>query len=157
MRASCSHLSSLVLKPHLDDPNAESRLRSQRLPHLKTSEQTIFSVTHTHTQKHPEILCPYNITATFPNRHTASWLALISANVERMQQSFWTSWLLHLQSLGTAAAPVSGPGLWRQFSYLSMTFGADRLRYTRLPRLTQTRMLLTTSKLGSEVGKIFLI
>lgn len=74
-----------------------------------------------------------------------------------MQQSFWTSWLLLLQSLGPAAAPVLGPRLWRQLSYLSMTFDAGRPRYTSLPQLTQNRMLLTTSKLSSEVEKIFLI
>lgn len=69
----------------------------------------------------------------------------------------WTSWLLPLQSLGPGAVPVSGPGLWRQLSYLSMTFGAGGLRYTSLPRLTQNRMLLATSKRSSEVGEIFLI
>lgn len=34
-----------------------------------------------------------------------------------------------------------------QDSYLSMTFGADGLAHTSLPRLTQTRVLLPTSKL----------
>lgn len=74
-----------------------------------------------------------------------------------MQWSFWTSWLLPLQSFGPGAAPVLGPGIWRQSSYLSMTFDAGGLRYTSLPQLTQNRMLLATSKLSSEVGEIFLI
>lgn len=58
---------------------------------------------------------------------------------------------------GPSVAPVLGPGLWREFSYLSVTFGADGVRYTRLPQLTQNRMLLATSKLSFEVGEIFLI
>lgn len=37
-----SHLSSLVLKPHLHHPNAEPRLRSQGLPHLEAPRQTRF-------------------------------------------------------------------------------------------------------------------
>lgn len=39
---SASHLSSLVLKPHLHHPNAEPRLCSQGLPHLKAPRQTRF-------------------------------------------------------------------------------------------------------------------
>lgn len=34
-----SHLRSLVLKPHLDHSNTESRLSSQSLPHLETSRK----------------------------------------------------------------------------------------------------------------------
>lgn len=43
-----------------------------------------------HFTQHHEILCLLNIAATFPNRHIASWFALISVNVEWMQRSFWT-------------------------------------------------------------------
>lgn len=41
-----------------------------------------------------------------------------------------------------------------ELSYLNKTFGADRLRYTGLPQLTQNRVLLPvpTSKLCSEVA-----
>lgn len=155
---SCSHLSSLVLKPHLHHPNTESCLCSQRLPHLKPSRQKIFQhpTRKQNTSQHTEIFCPLNI--SFPAGTLPFWFALISGNVEWMQWSFWTTWLLPLQSLGPGAAPVLGPGLWRQFSYLSMTvFGAGGLRYTSLPQLTQNRMLLATSKLSSEVGETFLI
>lgn len=37
-----SHLSSLVLEPHLHHPDAEPRLRRQGLPHLKAPRQTRF-------------------------------------------------------------------------------------------------------------------
>lgn len=54
---------------------------------------------------------------------------------------------------------VLGCWLWRQLPYASMTFGADRLLHTRLPRLTQSRVLLPTSKLSLECwgGGYFLI
>lgn len=45
---------------------------------------------------------------------------------------------------------VLGCWLWRQLPYVSMTFGADGLPHTSLPQLTQTRVLLPTSKLSSE-------
>lgn len=41
---SCSHLSSLVLKPHLHHPNTEPRLGSQRLPHLQPPRQKVSSI-----------------------------------------------------------------------------------------------------------------
>lgn len=71
--------------------------------------------------QHTGILCLLNISSTFCSRRAAFWFQL---NVEWMQWSFWTSWLLPLQSLGPGAAPVLGPGLRRHFSYLSTTFGA---------------------------------
>ncbi len=156
---SCSHLSSLVLKPHLHHPNTESCLCSQRLPHLKPPRQKISSIPRENKTLHSTLkyFAPLTYLPRFPVGTLPLWFALISGNVEWMQWSFWTSWLLPLQSLGPGAAPVLGPGLRRQFSYLSMTFGAGGLRYTSLPQLTQNRMLLATSKLSSEVGETFLI
>lgn len=74
-----------------------------------------------------------------------------------MQWSFWTFWLFASSKPWPGCRPVLGPRLQRRFSYLSMTFAADGLRYTSLPRLTQNRVLLPTSKLSSEAGEIFLI
>lgn len=159
---SCSHLSSLVLKPHLHHPNAESRLGGQRLPHLKPWRQKDFQHPSPQENKALSGTLEYFGSLTylphFPIGTLPLWFALIWVNVEWMPWSFffWTSWLLPLQSLGPGAAPVFRVRATEAaLLQLSMTFGAGGPRYTSLPRLTQNRKLLATSKLSSEVGGFF--
>lgn len=72
-----------------------------------------------------------------------------------MQWFFWTSLLLPLQSVGPVQVCFWVLAI-EELSYLNKTFGADRLRYTGLPQLTQNRGLLPvpTSKLCSEVAAL---
>lgn len=141
-----SHLSSLVLKPHLHHPNAESRLCGQRLPHLKPSRQKISGIARGKLHSTLKYFAPWTDLPHFPNGTLPLWF-------------YWT---LNKCSglfgpLGYCLFKALARVQRRQFSYLSMTFGAGGLRYTSLPQLTQNRMLLATSKLRSEVGEIFLI
>lgn len=95
-----------------------------------------------------------NISSTFSSRPTASLIRFDSSEG-------WIKAVVFLDLLVIASSkPWPGRSacfrarLRRQF-YLSMTLGAGGLCYSSLPQLTQNRMLLATSKLGSEVGGDF--
>lgn len=148
-----SHLSSLVLEPHLHHSNAEPRLCSQRLPHLKIKQMRRFPASREKTKERRSTL-----------KYFASFLVFQQARWPFDFRELWMNAVVFLDllviCLFKALAWVQAcfrARLQRQLSYLSMTFAADGVRYTSLPRLTQNRVLLPTSKHSSQAGEIFLI
>lgn len=102
-----SHLSSLVLEPHLHHPDAQPRLRSQGLPHLKAP-------THTFPAARRERGRPSKPTSQDFSSSLIFFFSFffLEGKVERRQRS-----------LGPADYGIKALAR-EQHSYLSMTFGA---------------------------------
>lgn len=123
---SCSHLSSLVLKPHLHHPNAESRLGGQRLPHLKPRRQKDFQHPSPQENKALSGTLEYFGSLTylphFPIGTLPLWFALIWVNVEWMPWSFFfgpRGYCL-FKALARVQRLFLGSGLQRQLSSSSV-------------------------------------